>query len=131
MFGDGPGLTAHEEAVMAEKSQEAVRDETAQRLREIETLERMAREKGLAFASLSEDEIAKKIRGQSAGTPYIYAYEWIFKTSPGQSASFTVHVSNPDPDGYDHVFVRVFFGCDELPRRPVVCRGRSAREFQL
>jgi hypothetical protein len=100
----------HQEANMEPKSEDMVRDEVAQRLREIEVLERRAREEGLAFASRSEEELAKKVRGQATGSPYIYGYQWTFKGAPGSLVSFTAHVSNPDPDGHNFVFVSVSFG---------------------
>lgn len=95
---------------MAEKSEQAIKDETAQRMREIELLERAARDQGLTFSALTEAQVAEKVRVKSTGTPYIYAQAWISGTSPGNPGYYSVYLSNPDPVSYYPVFVSIYFG---------------------
>jgi hypothetical protein len=95
---------------MTNKSEQDINDEIAQRVREIELLERVARDQGMAFSALNEEQVARKVRVQSTGTPYIYAQAWISGTSPGSSAFYSVYVSNPDPVSYYPVFFSIYFG---------------------
>lgn len=95
---------------MTEKPAEAVRAEVQQRLREIELYRREARDLGLSFSALSEEQLTGKARVAATGTPYIYAQAWTSGTTPGSPASYRVYVSNPDPGGYYPVFLSVFFG---------------------
>jgi hypothetical protein len=95
---------------MEGKSEEEVRQEVEQRLREIELLREEAQQQGLSFHSLSEEELARKIRGESSQSPYGFSLSWTSGTSPGSPAIFTVNISNPDGIGYYPLFVTVFFG---------------------
>jgi len=95
---------------MPRKSDQEVRHEVGQRLKEVALLKEEARDLGLKFSSVPEERLAAKIRGEAAKSPYIYAQSWTSGTTIGASAYYTVYVSNPDPVGYNPVFVSVFFG---------------------
>jgi hypothetical protein len=95
---------------MAEKPKQDVKQEVEQRLREIALLKEETQQQGLAFSSLSEEELSRKIKSASSGSPYVYAQAWISGTSPGSSASYTVYIANPDAVGYYPMFVSIFFG---------------------
>lgn len=95
---------------MAKKSEREVKQELGQRLAEIAFLKEQAQRRGLAFASPSEEQLEKKIRGETAETPYIYGSGWVSGTSIGSPAAFEVAVANPDPVPYGLVFVTIFFG---------------------
>jgi hypothetical protein len=95
---------------MAKKSEREVKQELQQRLEEIAYLKEQAQRQGLAFASRSEEELEKRIRGETSATPYIYGAGWVSGTSIGSSASYGVYVANPDPTAYGPVFLTIFFG---------------------
>jgi len=95
---------------MEKKSDKEIRQEVEQRLREIALLKEEAAQQRLAFSSLSEDELVKKVKRETTNSPYIYAQIWISGTSPGSSAFYTVYVANPDPIGYYPMFASIFFG---------------------
>jgi len=92
------------------KTAEAVKREVAQLKERIEVLKEMAREQGLAFSSLDEDQLTKKVQGKTSKSPFIYSESWTGYTSPGSVAHYTVHVRNPDPTGYYPVYATIFFG---------------------
>lgn len=92
------------------KAENEIEKEVEQRMREIEMLEREARERGLSFSAPDREQITKKIRRETSKSPYIYAQSWTSGTSPGTSAYYSVYVSNPDPGGYYPVFASIFFG---------------------
>ena len=87
-----------------------VREELERRLEEIEVLRQQAQQQGLAFSAPTREQLEKKIRGESADSPYIYSMGWTSGTAPGSAASYQVWISNPDGAGYYPVFVSVFFG---------------------
>jgi hypothetical protein len=95
---------------MEGKSEEEVRQEVEQRLREIELLREEAQQRGLSFHSLSEEKLARKIRGESSSSPYGFALAWVSDTIRGYPAYYEVNISNPDGIGYYPLFVTVFFG---------------------
>lgn len=84
--------------------------EAEQRLKEIELLKEQARDQGLSFSCLTEKELLRKIKGKTSNSPYIYAQSWTSGGSPGASAFYRVHISNPDPNGYYPVFASIYFG---------------------
>jgi hypothetical protein len=95
---------------MEGKSEEEVRQEVEQRLREIELLRKEAQQQGLSFHSLSEEELARKIRGESSQSPVAFATSWTSAADRGSSAYFDINISNPDAFEYYPLFVTVFFG---------------------
>lgn len=109
------------------KTAEEVKREVAQLKEEIKVLKELALEHGLAFSSLGDDEIIQKVRGQASNTPFIYAQSWTSGSSPGSTASYTVHVRNPDPNGYFPVYVTIFFGLGNLFDADLAWTGRDTR----
>src|SRR5215212_6051060 len=98
------------EGTMAEKSEQDINREVEQRLQEIELLREEAQHKGLSFASLSEEQLTKRIRGESSESPFIYTEMWTSLAHRGAAASYTVTISNPDLTSYYPLFVSIFFG---------------------
>lgn len=95
---------------MEQKTKEQVKMEVEQRLREIVLLKQEFEQQRLKFSSLSEEEIVKKIQGESTNSPYIYAQGWVSGTAPGSPANYTVYIANPDAVGYYPLYVSIFFG---------------------
>jgi hypothetical protein len=112
---------------MARKSEAAVKEELRRRLEEIEARKEIAQHRGLAFASPSEEELAKKIRGESAKSPYLYFEAWTSGTTPGSSAFYEAGYANPDPGGYYPVTVTIFFGLANLAGD--ISEGFDARDW--
>jgi hypothetical protein len=80
---------------------------------------------------LSAEELKKKIRGETSKSPFIYAQSWVSGTSPGATAYYTVHVSNPDPVAYFPFYATIFFGLGNFYDQPSLDRTRHtmARVF--
>jgi hypothetical protein len=95
---------------MAERSEQDIDREVERLRREIELLEREAQHQGLSFSSLSEEDLARKTRGETSRSPFIFGQGWSSGVGPGSSASYSVSLSNPDPTGYYPLFVTIFFG---------------------
>ncbi len=95
---------------MPKKPDQEIRRELEQRLKEIALFKQEAQANGLKFSSTSEEQIIKKLRGETGNSPYIYAQSWVSGTSIGAVANYTVYISNPDPTGYYPLFVSIFFG---------------------
>ena len=102
------------EGTMAEKSEQDINREVEQRLQEIELLREEAQQQRLRFASLSEEELMKRIRGESSESPYFYAAAWtgglLDGTPRGTAINYTAYIGNPDPTPYYPVFMSIFFG---------------------
>ncbi|HYU35563.1 MAG TPA: hypothetical protein VEW48_25695 [Thermoanaerobaculia bacterium] len=79
-------------------------------LKELESFEREAKGKGLSFSRLTEEQIVKKLRGETANSPFITGQGWTSGTPPGTAASYSVSIFNPDPATYYPIFVSIFFG---------------------
>ncbi len=92
------------------KSDQEVKEELRRRLEEITLLRRQSQQQGLAFSAPTEEQLEKKIRGQTSKSPYLYSQSWTSGTTPGSPASYQMWVANPDPVGYYPMFVSVFFG---------------------
>lgn len=92
------------------KSAEAVKQEVAHLKQQIEVLKERARELGRAFSSLDEDQLTKKVKGETSNSPFIFAQSWTSGTTPGSPATYAVSVRNPDPNGYFPVYATIFFG---------------------
>jgi len=109
------------------RSDEDIRREVQQRLREIEVLREEARDQQLKFTALTEEQLTRKASGESAHSPYIYAQGWTSGTTPGSTATYSVYVSNPDPAGYYPLFVTIFFGMANFLGDGELGLGPSAR----
>ena len=94
---------------MNQKSEQQVKQEVDQRLREITAFKEEAQRQGLRFACLSEENLVKKIRGDSSKSPYFYMQGWS-GGMPGYSTDFFIYIANPDPIDHDSMFVSIFFG---------------------
>jgi hypothetical protein len=92
------------------KTAEAVKREVDQLKEQIAALKEQAQEHGQAFSSLNEEQLAKKVRGETSKSPFIFAQSWTSGTTPGSTANYTVHVRNPDPTGYFPFYATIFFG---------------------
>ena len=95
---------------MAQKSQRDVKQEVDRRLEEIAQLKEQAQQQGLAFSSPTEEQLSKKIRGETSKSPYIYGQAWTSGTTIGSPATYQVWVANPDPAAYFPSYVTIFFG---------------------
>lgn len=95
---------------MEKLSDREVKIEVERKLEEIKYLEKDALSKGLAFSAPNEQELNRKIKRETADSPYIYAQSWTSGSSPGSPALYIVHTSNPDPNSYYPMFVSIFFG---------------------
>jgi hypothetical protein len=95
---------------MAKKSDREAKAELERRLEEIAQLQQQAHGQGLAFSAPTEEQLMKKIRGESGNSPYIYSQSWTSGTSGGSTAYYWLWAANPDPAGYYPVFVTIFFG---------------------
>jgi hypothetical protein len=94
---------------MAQKDEQAIRQEIERRLQEIQLLEQEAKDQGRRFRFLSEDGLTRKVRRESLDSPFIFGYGWNSSTTPGASATVTVSVANPDPTPQYPVLISLFF----------------------
>lgn len=95
---------------MPKKTDKEVKQQVEQVLREIELHKQQAQQRGLSFSGLTEEEVAKKVRGETAKSPFITSEGWTSGTHPGSPANYSVSLFNPDPVGYFPIIVTVFFG---------------------
>ena len=96
---------------MAEKSEQDVKQEVEEVLREIDQQREAAQQQGLRFRARSEEELYRKVRGEeSSSSPYIFAYAGTLWGTPGSHADLGIYMSNPDPVAYSPHFVSIFFG---------------------
>jgi hypothetical protein len=109
------------------KNAETVRREVDQLKKKIEILKEQARERGQAFSSLEEEQLTRKVRGETSKSPFIYAQGWTSGTTPGSAANYTVYVHNPDPSGYFPVYVTIFFGLGNFFEAGQAWSGRDKR----
>src|SRR5882672_8592353 len=90
------------------KTAEAVKREVDQLKEQIAALKEQAQERGQAFSALSEEQLARKVRGETSKSPFIFAQSWTSGTSSGSTANYTVSVRNPDPTAYFPFYVTIF-----------------------
>lgn len=109
------------------KTAEAVKREVAQLREQIEVLKELAREQGLAYSALNEDQLTKKVLGETSNSPFIFAQGWTSGTTPGSAASYTVHVRNPDPVAYFPFYASIFFGLGNFFSPGEAWAGRDTR----
>lgn len=111
---------------MAKKTEKEVQQQVEQVLKEIELHKQQAQQRGLAFSSLTEEQIAKKVRGETAKSPFITGEGWTSGTHPGSPATYSVSIFNPDPIGYFPLFVSIFFGLGNF--FPNIAEGWDGRD---
>jgi hypothetical protein len=103
-------LFKKEESTMRKKTEKEVRQEVERLLKEIALFKEDAQRKGFAFSSLSEEELVKKVRGESSNSPFMCAQGWSGGGPAGDEAGYSVTIYNPDPEEMWPVFVTIFFG---------------------
>jgi len=109
------------------KSEEDVKRDVARLKSHIERLKETAKERGRAFASLPEEHLIKKVRGETAKSPFMYAQSWTSGSVPGANANITIYLHNPDPVGYFPFYVSIFFGLGSLTDIGEAWDGRDTR----
>ena len=91
------------------RSEAVVQEEVKRLLEEIEVRRELTMRQGLAFASLNEEELVQKLRGETSKSPFFYYQGWTSATTPGNAASVQIGYRNPDPTFWE-VSVTIFFG---------------------
>jgi hypothetical protein len=109
------------------KSEEDVKRDVARLKSHIERLKQTANERGKAFASLPEEQLVKKVRLETAKSPFMYAQSWTSAASAGTPANVTLYLHNPDPVGYFPFYVSIFFGLGSLTDVGSGWDGRDTR----
>jgi len=109
------------------KTTEAVKHEVAELKKQIEVLKEQAREQGQAFTSLDEDQLTKKVKGETSNSPFIFGQSWTSGSTPGSAAIYTVHVRNPDPNAYFPFYATIFFGLGNFFDAGQAWTGRDKR----
>lgn len=94
---------------MAQEDDQAVRQEVERRLQEIQLLEQEAKDQGRRSRFLREEELARKVRGESSASPYIFGAAWYSPVPLGGSAGVRVYVANSDPTSFSYLLVTLFF----------------------
>src|SRR5262245_40439277 len=99
----------------AKKTAEAVGREVNQLKEQIAALKEQAHQRGLAFSSLNQEQLTKKVRGETSKSPFIFAQAWtsgiqISSASGTVGGFYEVHVRNPDPIPYYPFYATIFFG---------------------
>jgi hypothetical protein len=85
-----------------------IKDTVRKLLDEIEVLRIQAWNKGLAFSSLTAEQLEKKLK--STHTPSIYGLVWTGSGSASSTFYCEFHVYNPGPDTYYSLYAYFFFG---------------------
>jgi hypothetical protein len=92
------------------RTDEAVAREVTRLRERIEALRSQARDRGLAFSALTDEQLDRKVRRETAHSPFIVGQAWTSGTTPGSAATYRVYIQNPDPNGYYPVYATMFFG---------------------
>ena len=96
------------------KSEKKIREEVEKLLQEIEILRQKAKQEGLGFSSLSEEELVKKIRGETSNSPFIWGFNWTQEAPPGDTGNCYVGLYNPGTEWLDEhrfsMYLSIFFG---------------------
>lgn len=98
---------------MEQKSEAEVRKELRLLLDGIEAGREDAQKRGLAFTSLTEEELIQKLRGETTNSPFVSMSAWDQFTTPGGRAFYLANYYNPDPGGH-LVTASIFFGLGML-----------------
>jgi hypothetical protein len=94
---------------MALKTETEVRQALERLNKEIEVLKEQARERGRAFGSRSEEQLVKKLRGETSNSPFFTGWSWDQFTNSGSPSFFLANYFNPDPQ-VRFCFATIFFG---------------------
>lgn len=109
------------------KTEEEVKREVTHLKQRIESLKQSAHERGRSFASLAEEHLIKKVRGETAKSPFAFAQGWTSAAFPGSSANFSISLHNPDPTSYFPLYVTIFFGLGNFTEIGEAWAGRDQR----
>jgi hypothetical protein len=77
-------------------------------LEEIDKQRQQAESEGLIFTAPTEEELLKKLQG--ARSPFISGQGWSGSAPTDGTLSYSVTVTNPDPDIWSSLYVHVFVG---------------------
>jgi hypothetical protein len=83
-------------------------------LDEIEKRRQQAESEGLNFTAPTTEQLEEKLR--RAQSPFIWFQGWSGSAPRDGTLSYTVGVTNPDPDPWIWLFAHVFVGRANLPR---------------
>ena len=89
---------------------EIIKLEVDQLKKQIASLKEQAQQQGLAFSSIEEEQLIKKVKGETSKSPFIYAQSWSGGATLGGNVYYNVYVRNPDPNPYNPFCVTIFFG---------------------
>lgn len=109
------------------KTPDEVKREVAQIKKTLAIFKERAQEQGMSFSCLDDDSLAKKVSGETSKSPFITGQSWTSGTAPGSTATYTVHVRNPDPIGYHPVYASIFFGLGNFFEIGDAWTGRDKR----
>ena len=109
------------------KNAEEIKREVAQLKEEIEALKEQARQQGQAISSLDEDQLTKKVRGETSNSPFMYVVLWTSQIHPGNDARYKAYVHNPEPRQIWPVYVTMFFGLGSVFDAASAWVGRDKR----
>jgi hypothetical protein len=98
---------------MVKKSEAEVKKELKRLLAEIKVRKEQAEKLGRAFVSPSEEQLIRKIRGETSNSPFFFIQEWDSFTTAGSRCYYIANYTNPDP-GLRLCFVTMFFGLAHL-----------------
>jgi hypothetical protein len=110
---------------MARRTDMEIREELERLLEEVEVFKEKAQKRGCAFASLSEEELVKKLRGETSNSPFFTSWAWDQLTNSGSPSFYLANYHNPDPQTR-LCFVTIFFGLAHL--EPNVSAALAARD---
>jgi hypothetical protein len=94
---------AGESGAEVEKTVEAL-------LARIQLLRQEADERGETFEALDEEQLRRKVRGETAQSPFFTSHSWVSGVPPGSSIPYTADIYNPDPGYWSSLLCYVFFG---------------------
>jgi hypothetical protein len=103
-----------------------LREELDRLVEQRETLRERARRRGCEFVGLDDEELLRKLRGETSNSPFFSAYAWDQFTNAGSESFILANYFNPDPVSYTCV-VSLFFGVPLGPDVSSEIRGRDMR----
>jgi hypothetical protein len=93
---------------MQKKGKKEINEHLRTILADIEVRRKKADKKGLKFASLTEEQLRKKLK--SLKTPFISSTTWTNIGSVTSNFIFDITIYNPDPVPHFHLTAYAFFG---------------------
>lgn len=111
--------------MVRKKSEAEVKKQLKRLLKEIEPRKEQAQKQGRGFFSLNEEQLIRKLRGETSNSPFFTAFEWDTFTTAGSRSYLLANYFNPDPQTYV-VFTTLFFGLADL--NPDINSAIAARD---